>query len=344
MLSIRKRGKYYYVRGTVRVGKETIVVKEQSTGFDRLSDSREYVAKLESDIRDSVLNPNQDRSKKTTFDDCLTLYLNKRRPKVAELQKIKILLPHFEGVFVSDIIEAWNRFLSVKNSLAPSTIQRYATIIKSILSLSKEELNITPPKIKTVSVKNQVVFLLPEKVRPLLLSCYSDHARPIFTVYAYQGLREQENLQLQWEDVDFKRCVIFIRTSKNGESRQAPMHKKTWWVLARQWIKQGKPITGHVWITTKGKPYTDTRKTGCGGSPIRKAHILALQRLKNKYNITVKMNIHSWRHDWCARMVMSGVDLLTIQKLGGWKSLEMVKRYSAFSTQHEIDAINKLKD
>lgn len=342
MLNIRKRGEIYYVRGTVRVGKETYVVKEQSTGFNKLADAREYVAKLESDIRESVLNPNKDKSKETTFDDCLGVYLDKKRPKIAELKKIRMIFPFFEGVPISEMSNAWNVFLSKKKSLAPSTINRYATIIKSIINTSRNDLKITPPKIETIKDKNQVVFFLPDKVRPILLKCYSEHARPIFTVYAYQGLREQENLQLQWEDIDLRKGLLFVRTSKNGESRQVPMHKKTWWAIAREWVRRGKPITGHVWITTKGKPYTDTRKTGCGGSPIRKAHILALQRLKKEYNIEVKMNIHSWRHDWASRMVMAGVDLLTVQKLGGWKSLDMVRRYATFSAKHEKEAINKI--
>lgn len=344
MLTTRKRGKFYYVRGTVRVGKETFDVKEQSTGFDKLKDAREYASKLEADIREHALNPNADKTTKTTFDDCLTIYLEKKHLKPAEIRKINILFPYFEGTPVSDIKKAWNKFCSLKNGLSTATLNRYSTVINSVLNFAKNDINISPERIKKEKVKNQVIFMLTDKARPLLLKCYSEHARPIFIVFAYQGLREQENLQLQWEDVDFKRALLFIRRSKNGEARQIPMHKKTWITLARHWIKSGKPTSGNVWLNNKRKPYTDTRKTGCGGSPIRKAHILALQRLKKQYNIDLKMNVHCWRHDWCARMVMAGVDLLTLQKIGGWKSLEMVKRYATFSAKHESEAINKLKD
>ena len=310
MLNIRKRGKFYYIRGTVRVGKETFDVKEQSTGFDKLKDAREYASKLESDIREHALNPKADRTKKTTFDDCLALYLEKKHLKPAEIRKINILFPYFEGVNVSEIKSAWDRFCSLKIGLSPATVNRYATVINSVLNFARNDLNISPERIKKEKVKNQVIFMLTDKVRPLLLKCYSDHARPIFIVFAYQGLREQENLQLQWEDVDFKRALLFIRRSKNGEPRQIPMHKKTWWVLARQWIKQKKPTSGNVWLNNRRKPYTDTRKTGCGGSPIRKAHILALQRLKRDYGINLKMRCHDWRHDFASRMVMAGVDLI----------------------------------
>ncbi len=342
MLTIRKRGKFYYIRGTVRVGKETYDVKEQSTGFDKLKDAREYASKLEADIREHALNPNADKTAKTTFDECLKIYLDKKHLKPAEIRKINILYPYFEGVNVSDIKRAWNKFYSLKNGLSASTLNRYATVINSILNFAKNDINITPERIKKEKVKDQVIFMLADKVRPLLLKCYSDHARPIFILFAYQGLREQENLQLQWEDVDFKRAVLFIRKSKNGEPRQIPMHKKTWWTLARQWIKQRKPTSGNVWLNNKRKPYTDTRKTGCGGSPIRKAHILALKRLKRDFNISVNMRVHDWRHDFASRMVMAGVDLITLQRIGGWKSLDMVKRYATLSKKHESESINKI--
>ena len=341
MLNIRKRGKCYYVRGTVRVGKETIIVKEQSTGFDKLKDAREYVSKLEADIRDSILNPNQDRTKKTLFDDCLRCYLAKKRLKAGELRKIKILIPNFEGVPVSDLKTQWIKFCEKKRGLSQATLNRYCDVINAICNSVADDLNITPPKIKKERITKKITFLMTENVRKKLLSCYSEHARPIFTVIAYQGFREQECLQLLWEDINLKEKTIVIRLSKNGETRQVPMHKKTFWAIARQWIKRGKPETGHVWLNIKGKPYQDTRIIG-GGTPIRKAHTNALERLKKRFGIELNCRIHDWRHDWAGRMVMAGVDLLTVQKLGGWKSIKMVERYATFSKEHEINAINKI--
>lgn len=342
MLNIRKRGKCYYVRGTVRVGKETYIVKEQSTGFDKLTDAREYVAKLESDIRESVLNPNKDKTKKTVFDDCVRNYLEKRRPTFRELAKIKILFEVFEGVPVSDINKAWNKFCEKHNTNALSTLNRYLSLLKSILNVAKSDLNIIPPDIKPMPVKNAKVFVLKDSVRPILLQCYSERVRPIFTVLAYQGFRTQECLQLLWEDIIFDEKRIIIRTSKNGETRSAPMHRIVYDLLLDLWIKRGNPQTGHVWLNIKGEPYKDTRKTLGGDSPIGKYQTKALLKLKKEYGIELKMRVHDWRHDWASRMVMAGVDLLTIQKLGGWKSLEMVKRYATFSNKHEIDAINKI--
>lgn len=339
---IRKRGKYYYISGKVRVGNQTIEIKEHSTGFTSYKDAREYADRTVTDIRERSLNPEADNSKHTTFDECLTNYLNKKRLKPAELQKINMLLPYFEGVSVIDIKEAWTKFRSLKQGLSLATLNRYMDVINSVINSCREELKITPPKLQREKVKNEVVFCLTDKARNLLLQCYSTHAKPIFIVFAYQGLREQENLQLQWEDVDLKNKRLFIRRSKNGEARQIPMHKKVWWTLARHWIKSGKPTTGNVWLNNKRKPYQDTRKTGCGGSPIRKAHINALLRYKKKYGTNINMRVHDWRHSWASSLVMAGVDILTVQKLGGWKSLDMVRRYTTLSMKHEQESINKI--
>jgi hypothetical protein len=47
MLTIRKRGRVYHVRGSVRLGGETRRVKEHSTGCDRREDAEAYRARLE---------------------------------------------------------------------------------------------------------------------------------------------------------------------------------------------------------------------------------------------------------------------------------------------------------
>lgn len=342
MLSIRKRGEIYYIRGTVRVGNKTFNVKEHSTGFSKLQDAREYASKLEQDIRDSALNPTADRTNKTLFDDCLRNYMSKRRPTVRELNKIKQLVLVFEGVAVSDIQRKWEVFAKLHETNALSTLNRYLALLKSIVNTAKDDLNIKPLSIPIIPVKNAKVFVLSDKVRPLLLSCYNERVRPIFITLAYQGFRTQECLQLLWEDIQFNERRIIVRTSKNGETRSVPMHNKVYELLLEEWIKRGNPVSGHVWLNSKGIPYTDTRKDNTGTSPLKSFHAVALRKLKKEYGIDLKMSIHDWRHDFASRMVMAGVDLLTVQKLGGWKSLEMVKRYATFSSQHESDAINKI--
>ena len=51
---------------------------------------------------------------------------------------------------------------------------------------------------------------------------------------------------------------------------------------------------------------------------------------------------HDLRHTFASHLVMQGVDLITLQKLGRWKSYEMVLRYTHLSPSHNKNAIDKL--
>ena len=51
---------------------------------------------------------------------------------------------------------------------------------------------------------------------------------------------------------------------------------------------------------------------------------------------------HDLRHTFASRLVMEGVDLLTIKELGGWKTLLMVQRYAHLSPSHRNHAIERL--
>jgi excisionase family DNA binding protein len=51
---------------------------------------------------------------------------------------------------------------------------------------------------------------------------------------------------------------------------------------------------------------------------------------------------HSNRHSFASRLVMAGVDLRTVQELGGWKTLGMVLRYSHLAPSHLQAAVERL--
>jgi site-specific recombinase XerD len=53
---------------------------------------------------------------------------------------------------------------------------------------------------------------------------------------------------------------------------------------------------------------------------------------------------HTLRHTFASRLVMAGVDLRTVQELGGWRTIAMVERYSHLSPQHKAQAIERLAE
>ena len=51
---------------------------------------------------------------------------------------------------------------------------------------------------------------------------------------------------------------------------------------------------------------------------------------------------HALRHTFASRLVAAGVDLRTVQELGGWKTLSMVQRYAHLSLGHLAAAVEKI--
>ena len=48
------------------------------------------------------------------------------------------------------------------------------------------------------------------------------------------------------------------------------------------------------------------------------------------------------RHTFASRHVMAGVDLLSVQRLGGWRTLSMVQRYAHLAPDHLSATVEKL--
>ena len=51
---------------------------------------------------------------------------------------------------------------------------------------------------------------------------------------------------------------------------------------------------------------------------------------------------HALRHTFASRLVAAGVDLRTVQELGGWRTLSMVQRYAHLSPGHLAAAVEKI--
>jgi site-specific recombinase XerD len=56
------------------------------------------------------------------------------------------------------------------------------------------------------------------------------------------------------------------------------------------------------------------------------------------------LSLHSLRHTFASRLVMSGADLRTVQVLGGWKDLSLVQRYSHLDPNHSKQAIERIAE
>lgn len=179
--------------------------------------------------------------------------------------------------------------------------------------------------------KGRVRYLEPEEEAALLAEM-AEPLRTITLVGIYTGLRvKSEALTLRWRSVDLKRRLVTVEAAyaKNGETRSVDLNSTVREALER--MKKDAPDDEvrdkYVFAKLDGSPYRS----------IRTAFQSACTRAK-----LIDVTPHTLRHTFASRLVMAGVDLRTIQELGGWSNLEMVQRYSHLSPGHKAEAVEKI--
>lgn len=128
------------------------------------------------------------------------------------------------------------------------------------------------------------------------------------------------------------------------------MHEAVFDKLYEIWISTGRPKYGHVFLNSKGTPYSDTRsgKKYQGGSPIRSVNKTAVKNANKKLSagnlpIIEKFTPHDWRHNFATSCIEAGVDVFTLKELGGWKDIKSLQKYVKISMSSQREALKRLK-
>jgi integrase len=344
MLTLRTRGKNqtWYIRGTVTLGDKQIVVKEFSSGTSDRVAATHLTRVHEQELVQQLMFGARAQVAKATIADAFELYLSKAKPPgssdVLRLGKMNELIGDMP---ISEVREAWVFFRKVYfDGHAPAGQDRYRSVLQAAVNLFFSDHGLDPVKIRSIPFDNQRISFLSRPDRDTLLGSYSNHTRPIATMLAFQGPRNQEALQSHWGigGVDMERRTIFFPRTKTNNPRIVAIHDRVFAEIERLWVDRGRPDRGHVFLNRKGQPYTDTRDLPVqGGNPIDTAHSNACRKAG-----IVDFTVHDWRHHWASHCVMAGISLITIMQMGGWKSLRMVQRYAAVDAEHMHAAVHLL--
>lgn len=180
--------------------------------------------------------------------------------------------------------------------------------------------------IKLFKEQPRLRFLEKEEIFKLLANC-DEHLKPIVIVALHTGMRKGEILNLKWHDIDFRRDLIYLYQTKNGERREIRINNEVKSTLLK--VKK-RPDSQYVFCNKNGEPYGDIKKsffTAC-----KKSGILQISGFR----------FHDLRHTFASHLVMSGVDLNTVRELLGHKTLDMTLRYSHLSQDHKKRAVDLL--
>ena len=171
--------------------------------------------------------------------------------------------------------------------------------------------------------RQRLRFLEREEEARLLAEC-PEPLRTLVLVGTNCGLRlKSEALTLRWADVDMGRRTLTVAAAyaKSGMSRTVSLNSVILDALNRL-----PKRSEFVFAKPNGKPYHAIRgfREACGRAEL------------------INVTPHSTRHTFATRLVENGVDLRTVQELGGWATLSLVQRYAHVSPSRKAEAVEGL--
>lgn len=176
-------------------------------------------------------------------------------------------------------------------------------------------------------------FLTHEEEAAILAACPPD-IRPAVIVAVNTGLRQMELLTLTWAHVDQlgKTLTVTADKAKSKKSRRVPLNKAA--------LEAIKSLPSGISLQTPVFPVVSERDQRDLVRRFEKA--VAKTGVNKGAERSQRVTWHTLRHTFASRLVMAGVDILTVKELLGHSTLVMVMRYAHLSQAHLREAVDAL--
>lgn len=319
----------------------------ESASFDRLTDARTWGKKIESDMK---AGRHFGQSNRHTFNDLADEY------KDHAIDPVR--LDHWRAVFGAEMLNAITpariakerdkllaedtiRFATpptgdvevdakrAKAKRTGATVNRYLAALSSCLSFGVKTLqwlekNPAMQITKPPESKSRVRFLSDDERVRLLDACRPHKDLYLAAVLSLStGARQGEIMSLRFGQIDFKRKIITLHETKNGERRALP-------------------LVGDAFTLLKARAKVRDIKEDRIFPPTAKAKKAECLDLRQPWEAALKtagianFHWHDLRHTAASYLAMSGVSLVEIAKVLGHRTLQMVARYSHLSDGHIV--------
>jgi len=227
-------------------------------------------------------------------------------------------------------------------ALAPASVNRLRDRLSGMfkracrLGLSAANPVRDIPKLREAG--GRLAFLSPTEEGAVLNALRAER-RPLVTLAVNTGLRWSEQSQLHWLDVDLLTGFLTVRLGKNGQARRVPLNSAARSALLDLASQRRRPADPHE-LVCRGAYRTVSREfvraVQAGQGTLRSAG------REDEATRLDGVTWHALRHTFASRLVAAGVDLRTVQELGGWRTLSMVQRYAHLSPGHLAAAVEKI--
>lgn len=339
------------------------VIGRESDGTTR-TQAEEFIEKIRQDAKNGRLNLPTGRKIALGFADSAAKYLIKLEQEngkdlVMKRRRLSLhLVPFFGDMALSKItgfdIERYKKQRlqeiaipgGVKQTpkdetklktTSPGTINRELAALSHLFNKAIEWgwIDRRPAIIKRYQEEqSRITYLTTEQIS-LLIECAKKDQNPQIHPFIVIGLgtsmRRMEILTIRRENVDLQRRTIFIPQAKAG-SREQPITKQL-----------AVFLEGYLSALPKGTPWLFP-------SPAAKeGHAMDIRKPFRRVVIAAGMNPdqvvrHTLRHTAITHLVQAGVDLPTVKRISGHKTLIMVERYAHQNGKHIGAAMDKLEE
>lgn len=313
-MPISKRNKTWWIDVTTSSG----VRVRQSAGTQVKTEAQQLHDRIKSEAwRVEKLNEKPSR----TWDEAAVLWLREtshKKDHEGDKSKLRWLTRHLRGVDLNRIDrEMVAQITSLKQAEASAaTTNRHLALVRSILRRAEREWEwiAKAPYVRLLKEpKGRERWLTVEQVKSLLNEL-PEHQVSIVMFALASGLRQSNILQLEWNRVDLKRrtCWVVAGETKNDDSLHVSLNETAHAILVQQ---EGKH---------------STRVFTYRGNPIAWANTRAWRAALKRAGIA-NFRWHDLRHTWASWMIQGGVPEFVLQRMGGWKTASMLKRYAHLS-------------
>ncbi|GAB4365465.1 MAG: site-specific integrase [Kiloniellaceae bacterium] len=331
-LTLTRRGKIYYIRGTVR-GQHIY----ETTGTSSASEAEELRAKREAELyRASLYGPEV----VVTFHRAVVSYLEHEKRSDKTKEYLARLTSHFgPDVLLRHINKeaAHNAVLALVGAgAAPATKRRTVyQPLTAVLNHAAENDWCSRPKFKQPKIpKKSPRWLTPAEYLKLERNS-APHLLPLNRFRVCVGSRTAETIYLNWREVDLAagRVIFLPEKTKQAKTRVAQLPPAA--IAALSALPHRK---GPVFLRDDGQPYE--RKDGEGGqfktawaTACRKAGLGDWIEAPTEDDPDRKIfkkdaTPHTLRHTWASWFYASSRDPMLLRDEGGWSNLDMVERYA----------------
>ncbi|MGF7433088.1 site-specific integrase [Pasteurella bettyae] len=214
-----------------------------------------------------------------------------------------------------------------QEKLSPSTQNRYRTSIMRALSLAHKAgwIDSIPYVPKNPEPKVRIRWITKDEANRLIESLNLEWMKDVCSFALMTGARMTEILSLTWDKIDFARNIAIVTSdiAKSGKARPLPLSKDAILLLKR---KQNEMVSNVVFHRGKGKLINVIDRHD-------------FYRALKKADIR-DFRFHDLRHTWASWHVQNGTPLMVLKELGGWETIEMVKRYAHLNASHLLNYAN----